>query len=207
MNKPRTEIFFLHLSSGMTLRSKNHITILTDKDLLAQYAASGNAEYFGVLYNRYIPLLYGVCLKYLNDESKAQEAVARLFEELLLKLPGCEIPAFRTLLYNEACDYCFRVIEKENKEIPVRFNNNKPESAEILRLLCDEETGDKRTQALHNCLGRLPDGQRICITHFFIKEMSYADIVEKTGYALNTVKSNIENGKRNLMICINKHSK
>ena len=38
--------------------------------------------------------------------------------------------------------------------------------------------------------------------HFFMEEMSYADIVEQTGFTLNNVKSYIQNGKRNLKICI-----
>ena len=40
------------------------------------------------------------------------------------------------------------------------------------------------------------------VTRFFLEEMSYADIVEQTGFTLNNVKSYIQNGKRNLKICI-----
>ena len=42
--------------------------------------------------------------------------------------------------------------------------------------------------------------------HFFMEEMSYADIVEQTGFTLNNVKSYIQNGKRNLKICIKKQA-
>jgi RNA polymerase sigma-70 factor (ECF subfamily) len=52
---------------------------------------------------------------------------------------------------------------------------------------------------------KLPEVQRISITHFFMDEMSYADIAGSTGYALNSVKSYIQNGKRNLKNCIEKH--
>ena len=47
---------------------KKNISKLTDEELLQQYTDSGKTEYFGELYNRYIPLLYGLCLKYLSDE-------------------------------------------------------------------------------------------------------------------------------------------
>jgi RNA polymerase sigma-70 factor (ECF subfamily) len=148
-----------------------------------------------------------MCLKYLHDESKAQDAVIQLFEELLPKISGYEIQTFKTWLYSVARNHCLQIIRKESKKDPVGFNNDMMESNEVLQLLCDEENDGERRQALHNCLGRLPDGQRICITHFFTGEMSYADITEKTGYSLNTVKSNIQNGKRNLKNCINKHSR
>ena len=60
---------------------------------------SGETEYFGELYNRYIPLLYGVCLKYLKDEARAQDAVMELFEDLLPKVTHYEIKTFRTWIY------------------------------------------------------------------------------------------------------------
>ena len=64
---------------------KRTISKLSDEELLTHYAQSGDTEYFGELYNRYIPLLYGLCLKYLQDEDRAQEAVMQLFEDLLPK--------------------------------------------------------------------------------------------------------------------------
>jgi RNA polymerase sigma-70 factor (ECF subfamily) len=190
----------------MTIGNKNSMATFTDEELLMQYKESGQAEYFGTLYNRYIPLLYGMCLKYLHDESKAQDAVMQLFEELLPKISDYEIQTFKTWLYSVARNHCLQIIRKGSKD-PVSFNSDIMESNEVLQLLCKEENGGERMQALHNCLGRLPDGQRISITHFFTGEMSYADIAEKTGYSLNAVKSNIQNGKRNLKNCINKHSR
>ena len=65
---------------------KRTISKLSDEELLTHYAQSGDTEYFGELYNRYIPLLYGLCLKYLSDEARAQDAVMQLFEELLSKV-------------------------------------------------------------------------------------------------------------------------
>jgi RNA polymerase sigma-70 factor (ECF subfamily) len=191
----------------MALGNKNYMATFTDEELLVQYRESGHAEYMGTLYNRYIPLLYGMCLKYLQDEGKAQEAVLQLFEELLPDISGYEIRTFKTWLYNVARDHCLEIIRTETKETPVSFDNDRMESNEVLQLLCDEESNSERLQMLNNCLGRLPDGQRISITHFFKGEMSYADIAEKTGYSLNAVKSNIRNGKRNLKDYINKHSK
>lgn len=189
------------------MKNKNYITTLTDEELLTLYKESGNAEYIGTLYNRYIPLLYGMCLKYLHDEHKAQDAVMQLFEDLLPKVSNYEINVFRTWLYSVVRNHCLQILRKESKEIPIDFNSELMESEEVLHLLYEEDNSHKNMQVLRNCLSRLPDGQRISITHFFMQEMSYADIAEKTGYSLNTVKSNIQNGKRNLKICIKKNTK
>ncbi len=75
------------------------------------------------------------------------------------------------------------------------------ESDEILHLLEDEDD-EKRILVLQRCLKKLPEHQRISIERFFMEELSYAEIAEVTGYSLSQVKSYIQNGKRNLKICI-----
>lgn len=175
---------------------------LTDEELLHQYATSGKTEYFGELYNRYIPLLYGLCLKYLTDEARAQDAVMQLFEDLLPKVSNYEIKVFKPWLYRVAKNHCLQILRKENKEIPLDYTINLVESDEFLHLLSEEDTSEEQLNALKHCLERLPEFQRISIMHFFMEEMSYADIVEQTGFTLNNVKSHIQNGKRNLKICI-----
>ena len=77
--------------------SKRNISKLSDEELLTHYTKSGDTEYFGELYNRYIPLLYGLCLKYLQDEDRAQEAVMQLFEDLLPKTGNYEIKSLQAV--------------------------------------------------------------------------------------------------------------
>lgn len=181
---------------------KKNISKLTDEELLQQYIDSGKTEYFGELYNRYIPLLYGLCLKYLSDEACAQDAVMQLFEELLSKVSNYQIKVFKTWLYRVAKNHCLQILRKDNKEIPLDYTINIMESDEFLHLLSEEDHSEEQLNALKHCLEKLPELQRISITQFFMEEMSYADIAEQAGLTLNHVKSYIQNGKRNLKICI-----
>lgn len=190
--------------SKKVLFFKRNISKLTDEELLIHYTKSGNAEYFGELYNRYMPLLYGLCLKYLQDEDRAQEAVMQLFEDLLLKVGNYEIQAFKPWLYRVAKNHCLQQLRKENKEIPLDYSINLMESDEFLHLLSEEDSPEEQIKALHHCLEKLPEEQRDAISRFFLEEMSYADIATQTGFSLNNVKSYIQNGKRNLKICIKK---
>lgn len=185
---------------------KKNISKLSDEELLARYTESGELEYFGELYNRYIPLLYGLCLKYLQDEDRAQEAVMQLFEDLIPKISNYSIKVFRPWLYKVAKNHCLQLLRKESKEIPLDYTINIMESDEFLHLLSEEDNPEEQLKALHNCLEKLPDEQQTCITRFFLEEMSYADIAEQTGFTLNNVKSYIQNGKRNLKICIKKQA-
>lgn len=179
-----------------------NISKLADEELLQRYSQSGKTEYFGELYNRYIPLLYGVCLKYLRDEAQSQDAVMQLFEDLLPKVSNYEIKVFRTWLYRVAKNHCLQILRKENREITLDYTVNVVESDDFLHLLGEEDSTEEQLSALHHCLEKLPEYQRVSILRFFMEELSYADIVEQTGYSLNNVKSYIQNGKRNLKICI-----
>lgn len=165
---------------------------------------SGQTEYFGELYNRYIPLLYGLCLKYLRDKDWAQDAVMQLFEDLLSKAGHYEIKTFRSWLYRVAKNHCLQILRKESKEISLDYTINSMESDEFLHLIGEDESAEEQLKALHDCLEKLMEPQRTCIICFFMEEMSYLDITEQTGFTLNNVKSYIQNGKRNLKICIKK---
>ena len=178
----------------------------SDEDLLRQYLRSGDAEYFGILYNRYIPLVYGLCLKYLRAPEDAEDAVMQLFEELSDKIKHYEISNFKTWLYSVAKNHCLQLLRRDASEFPTDFHTLVSESGEFLDLL-EEEGDEEQLKALHHCLDRLPEEQRVSICEFFLSEKSYAEIAEQTGYVLKSVKSYIQNGKRNLKLCIEKTTK
>lgn len=181
--------------------NKEKVIEYTDEELLGQYRDTGNTELFGKLYNRYIPLVYGLCLKYLQDEDKSQDAVMEIFENLLPKISGYEIKVFKTWLYSVTKNHCFHLLKDNKREIPVDFDSNLMESGDVMTLL-SEDLDDEREDALNYCMAKLSEPQRISVTKFFYEDMSYADIVEVTGYDMKSVKSYIQNGKRNLKLCI-----
>jgi RNA polymerase sigma-70 factor (ECF subfamily) len=53
-------------------------------------------------------------------------------------------------------------------------------------------------------LSELKEKQRICIEQFYLQEKSYEEIAKSTSYTVGEVKSYIQNGKRNLKICMEK---
>jgi RNA polymerase sigma-70 factor (ECF subfamily) len=182
---------------------KKNLSTYTDEELLELYNNSRRQEYFGQLYSRYIPLLYGLCLKYLQEAAKAEDAVMQLFEDLMPKIFNYEIRIFRTWIYSVAKNHCLQLLRKNEREISVDFTVQVMESDEIIHLF-EEEDNTEKVAALNRCLEKLPDPQRISILKFFMEEMSYTDIADLTGFQLKSVKSYIQNGKRNLKICIEK---
>ncbi|MDR1602385.1 MAG: sigma-70 family RNA polymerase sigma factor [Tannerella sp.] len=173
----------------------------TDDELLYRYRTTMRMDCLGSLYDRYIPLVYGLCLKYLQDEEDARDAVMQLFEELVSKVMQHDVRDFRAWLYSVARNHCLQILRSQANSIQTELYPNLMESDESLHLFDDEEDSE-RIPALQKCMEKLPETQRKAIQLFFMEEKSYADITDVTGYSLKSVKSYIQNGKRNLKICI-----
>lgn len=188
------------------MHSVKEISGLNDEELLLLYKKKNDAKYFGYLYNRYIPLVYGLCLKYLQSEAKAEDATMQLYEDLSQKINNYEVKVFRTWLYSVAKNHCFQILRKKEREIILDSSDAVFMESESIEHLFNDDENKRTYSALLNCLEKLPEPQRLSVTKFFIDELSYAEIVDTTGYQLKSVKSYIQNGKRNLKICVEKNT-
>lgn len=183
------------------MKIRQTYTNLSDEDLLKRFTESSDQEVLGQLYTRYIPLVYGLCLKYLQQQEDAEDAVMQIYEELSQKILNYEICNFRTWLYSVAKNHCLQILRKSQ---PLLFEeiSEKIVETEHFEHLIDTSESIEKESALNYCLKTLPEEQKRCIVHFFFEECSYADVVDLTGFAMNKVKSYIQNGKRNLKICM-----
>ena len=59
---------------------------------------------------------------------------------------------------------------------------------------------------MEECIKGLNQEQKLCVELFFLQEKSYQEVTELTSFSMNNVKSYIQNGKRNLKICIENKS-
>lgn len=176
---------------------------VSDEELLESLKTSGDQRYFHTLYERYMPLIYGLCLKYLKDGQLAQDAVIDIYENLAPKITNYQIDIFKNWIYSVSKNHCFALLREKKKEIVVDFDSNIMESDSVIALLDEQEYEDK-TKAINECIELLPDPQRTTIIAFFYESKSYAEIVESTGFSLKGVKSYLQNGRRNLKICLEK---
>ena len=79
---------------------------VSDADLAKQYKLLGDLTVLVELYNRHMPLVFGVCLKYLKDREESRDAVMQIFEKLVQSLREHEVAHFKSWLYVTARNYC-----------------------------------------------------------------------------------------------------
>ena len=173
----------------------------TDEELLQKYSGSGELVYLVEVYKRYMALVYGVALKYLKRPEDAQDAVMQLFEELIVKVKETKIQSFKAWLYTCVRNYCLMELRKQNRNLSISLDDSFMEFCDDVHLTVTGED-ESREKALRECIDALPERQRVSVNYFFLNELSYKEVEERTGFSSKMVKSFIQNGKRNLKSCL-----
>ena len=148
--------------------------------------------------------MYGTCLKYLKDAETAKDAVMNIYQELWQKLPQHEVENFKSWLYVMTKNHCLMQLRKGKKMITIEFQPAimQSEDFEHLDTVLNREQDFKK---LEQCLERLPAEQKQAIQLFYLENKCYNEIAEQTGMEWNKVRSLIQNGRRNLKICMEKN--
>ncbi|HEY9258934.1 sigma-70 family RNA polymerase sigma factor [Chitinophaga sp.] len=187
----------------MSFIQQNIMQDAEDAFLIREYKATGKLDFLAALYQRYMNLVYGVCLKYF-DEDASKDAVMQIFEELIGKLKQHEVQNFKSWLHVLARNHCLMKLRAmKNKE-------SRQVSIDDHPVVENEETGhhengitlEDNLQSMEKCLETLPVEQKRSVDLFYLQEKSYRQVSDITGYDMSKVKSYIQNGKRNLKICM-----
>lgn len=89
------------------------------------------------------------------------------------------------------------ILATNEKEL-MSFMENEPELHPI-----DRETNNEETdKALADCIERLKVEQKKCIRLFYFNNKCYREIARELDMEIKKIKSFIQNGKRNLKICL-----
>lgn len=189
----------------MGLFDKNKQAGISDEELITRYRFSHDNQYIGELYKRYTHLVFGVCMKYLKDPAKAEDATMQIFEKLIEDLKKFEVDYFKGWLHMVARNHCLMKLRKDqgNLKREESFNHHQQNIMEGgVDLHPNEEAEEKEMllESMNMHMHQLKEEQRTCLELFFLKEKSYKEVAEMTGYSLKEVKSHIQNGKRNLRI-------
>jgi len=154
-------------------------------------------------------LVYGVCLKYLKNRDDAKDAVMQIFEKLIMEMRQHEIRHFKSWLYVLTKNYCLMQLRSQ-KATDRRINNYKIDHVTSVESIMELHPIDKedaeKDLPLKECLEKLNDEQKICIRLFYFENKCYREIAESLKLDEKKVKSHLQNGKRNLKICLEKRN-
>ena len=146
-------------------------------------------------------MVYGVCLKYLKDRDDAKDGVMQLYEKLTEILKTHDVQYFKSWLYVTARNQCLMQLRSKKGKFTEEISSTLMETASEVHLEDGVEL-ESNLGKLDQCIEKLNPEQKICVRLFFLEQKCYKEITNITGFDLNKVKSFIQNGKRNLKICM-----
>jgi RNA polymerase sigma factor (sigma-70 family) len=183
--------------------------IKSDIDLLKLYNRNKDPDIIGILFKRYTGFVFAISIKYLKDEDAAKDAVMGIFEELFEKLLKHEVSNFKSWLHTLTRNYCLLQLRAQqySESKTRKFGAEQKDFMEDEDFLYqDNDWIEGKLKIMEECIPKLKQEQKQCITLFYLEKKSYVEITEITGYNLKKVKSYIQNGKRNLKIMMENYN-
>jgi len=192
---------------------KNTNTSASNSDreriLIEKYRKTGKSEYIGELFETYVHLVFGVCMKYLKNENDCKDGVMEIFETILQDLKTHEVKNLKNWLYSVTKNFCLRqkrIINQDKRysEFTMQRSGSAIMETEDILALKIDGTKSQQIISLHDAIKNLNTEQQACIKLVYLEQKSYIETAEISGYELKKVKSYVQNGKRNLEIALSK---
>jgi len=160
---------------------------LSDAALVSAIRA-GSETAMAQLYDRYSSLLYSVALRILGDDGAAEDVLQDVFMQLW-RNPG----AFDS---SRGCIPAWLAVVARNRAID-SLRRRRPHT-DIADLVVSVEADlakqvdrDRAIAAVRDTLQAMPPSQRTALELAFFEGLTHAEIAEKTGEPLGTIKTRI----------------
>lgn len=121
-----------------------------------------------------------------------------------MKLKKHEVEYVKSWLYTLAKNHCLMQLRSPKNLKTNSFEPDGMQFAEYPHLNGDNGL-EENLDRLSACMDKLPDDQKSSVQLFYLQQKGYKEIAEITGMDWNRVRSQIQNGRRNLKICMEKN--
>lgn len=159
---------------------------------LVERAQEGDAEAFGVLYDRLAPTLLGVAARILRGRREGDDLVHDVFLEAWQRIREYDANkgTFRTWLLlrlrSRALDLLMRA--------ETRHTKLGQDDAVLGASISPNQEHAVEQRAVRDALASLEEGVRAVLAHTYFDGLNAREIAERTGLPLGTVKSRLARG-------------
>ncbi len=184
---------FIHLPCVV---NQNMLQIKRSKteEKLLEGCQKGDRKAQRDLYDKYAPLMFSVCRRYISDSAEAEDVLVCGFTKVLSKIDqfkgdGSFEGWIRRIMVNEALSYI-----RKNKSMYLEVEIEKADREPDYRQIQDQ----LEVEDLQKMISRLPSGYRTVFNLYAIEGFSHKEIAEKLGVSENTSKSQLSRARTHL---------
>ncbi|MBB93740.1 MAG: RNA polymerase subunit sigma [Rhodobacteraceae bacterium] len=166
--------------------------------------ALGDRQAFSELFDHAGPKLFGLCLRVLKDRAEAQDALQDSFVKVWRHADRFEVSDHHpmswliTIARNTAIDRLRALKAHEDIDDHTHHLTGRgagPEAAAIAR---------SEAARIRACLAELPEDRRNAVQRAYLEGDSYADLADRYGIPLNTVRTWLRRGLMALRECMSR---
>ena len=119
----------------------------------------------------------------------------------MIKLKDQKIDNFKSWLGVVTKNHCLEILRHQKKHLTVSLDQGLMQNEPFLHPF-EEDTKEQEFTQLEQCLEQLTGLQKDCVELFYYQNKSYKDIAVLKSLPLGKIRSSIQNGRRNLKICM-----
>jgi len=167
----------------------------SDGELVELYLATRGERYFGELYRRYSPRVYGKCVSMLGDRDEAHDAVQDVFERVLNRLGSFrQDSSFSTWLFSVTNNHCIDRIRKRNRR--ARREGDMP-LVEVAEVVDDgpDWLEEQSPAAIRHILANLNEVDRAVLVLMYMDELSVREIAETLSLKESATKMRLKRAR------------
>ncbi|NKI30312.1 sigma-70 family RNA polymerase sigma factor [Croceivirga thetidis] len=121
------QLFLILINQAKERLGKNSaFDKLSDEELVSKIVAKNDTLLFGVLYDRYVPMVYNKCYGFARSQDEAEDLTQDVFLMLFIKLASFKGKSkFSTWLYSFTYNFCVNYVNRNkqrkmsDKSVPV----------------------------------------------------------------------------------------
>jgi len=171
--------------------------------------AGGDHQAFRQLYEHYAPAIYRLCLRFLNNQSEAEDAVQDIFVKIHHSLADFKGRSkLATWIYRISVNHCLNLKRKRrlasflNLEFLDAFHPAHADSAPDPQQALEQDESEK---LLRQAIQKLPSRQRLALILSRYEGKSYQEIAEVMACSIPAVEACLHHAKKNLAAALKKY--
>ena len=182
------------LRSAAALQMRAEPSQIADDDLL-RAVSRGDESALAALYDRYRLILFGLILRILHDRQEAEDVLQEAFLQVWRRANDFDPARGRaftwlvTIARSRALDR-LRMLSSRSRFVEADEQTVSDEVIDTAEVLAKSEQGEIVRQALRE----LPDEQRRALLLAYFEGLTQAEIAERLGDPLGTVKTRMRSG-------------
>jgi len=162
-------LILINLQTRNTLGREDPYKNLTDLELVERITKDNNTMLFGVLYDRYVKMVYNKCYGFSRSEDEAEDLTQDVFLSLFVKLKSFQGRSkFSSWLYSFTYNFCVNYVNR-NKERKMSDKSSPIEKSEhkVTEDISDDALFDLRSEKLKRALELIdPDDKKLLLLKY-----------------------------------------